>query len=260
MDLQVLMATMHAKDISVVKNSNLTCQTVLVNQCDCEEESVQKIENVLKIDSPERGLSRSRNLAIKHATASVAIISDDDEEFIPNLEELVLKAYQELPEADIIVFDVHGRDRKFGDSPKRLKKLDTLKVCSVRLSFRLDKVQNKIWFDTRLGAGTGNGAGEENKFLFDALKLGLKIYHYPLYIATLKEGDSSWFKGYDEKYFYNRGMTTRYIMGWFLSTAYAFYYAVAKRNLHKGQMSVMGCIKHTLRGIRENKLGKEAKK
>ncbi len=259
MRVQVLVASMHQKDTSLIETMNLSVSTVLVNQCDCDAESVNIFGNVTMINSPERGLSRSRNLAIKNCSADVAIVSDDDEEFIDDLENLVVKAYEELPKADLIIFDIHGRDRKFGDTPRKLKKLELLKVSSVRVSFRVDKIKDNVWFDENLGAGTGNGAGEENKFLFDCHKKGLKIYHYPLYIATLVDEESSWFVGFDKQYFYNRGMVTRYVMGWFWSTLYAFYYSFAKRKLHKGQMSMFKSLKYTLQGIRQNKLKRKNK-
>ncbi|MBQ9514330.1 MAG: glycosyltransferase family 2 protein [Clostridia bacterium] len=255
--VSVILSTMHKTNADVVSESNIKCDTVVVNQCDCEKETEVKNGNITFISSPDRGLSKSRNLAIKKSDADILVVSDDDEEFSDGFYEEIKKAYGLLPKADVIIFDVHGRPRNFGDKPKKLSKLQLLKVCSVRITFKSEKIKDKIFFDERLGAGTENGAGEENKFLFDCYRKGLKIYHYPYYIAKLKESESSWFKGYDEKYFYNRGMTTRYTMGFFLSFLYAFYYSFAKRKLHKGQMSVIKSLKYTLKGIFENKLNKK---
>ena len=39
----------------------------------------------------------------------------------------------------------------------------------------------------------------------ECLKKGLKIYTYPAEIAVLEETESTWFSGYTEKYFYDKG-------------------------------------------------------
>ena len=50
-----------------------------------------------------------------------------------------------------------------------------LRVCSCQITFkRASIIDNKLIFDVKLGAGTGNGAGEENKFLLDCYDKGLK--------------------------------------------------------------------------------------
>ena len=49
------------------------------------------------------------------------------------------------------------------------------------------------------------GAGEDCLFLLDALRSGLKVYTYPAYIAETDLSSSSWFKGYTEKFFFDKG-------------------------------------------------------
>lgn len=80
-----------------------------------------------------------------------------------------------------------------------------------------------------MGAGSGNGAEEEFRFLTQCRKAGLKIYHYPYELATVAQTQSTWFKGFDREFFVNRGNTTRYIMGLPLSVLYAAYYALPKK-------------------------------
>lgn len=42
------------------------------------------------------------------------------------------------------------------------------------------------------------------------------------------EGESQWFHGFNEDYFYDRGLFTRKLMGRFGATFYAVYYIVFK--------------------------------
>lgn len=42
-------------------------------------------------------------------------------------------------------------------------------------------------------------------FIWDMLKKGMKIYTYPVVIAEVDQTTSSWFRGYNCKYFYDKG-------------------------------------------------------
>lgn len=42
------------------------------------------------------------------------------------------------------------------------------------------------------------------------------------------EGESQWFHGFDEDYFYDRGLFTRKLMGRWWASLYAIYYIVFK--------------------------------
>ena len=106
-----------------------------------------------------------------------------------------------------------------------------------------------------MGAGSGNGAEEEFRFLTQCRKAGLKIYHYPYELATVAQTQSTWFKGFDREFFVNRGNTTRYIMGLPLSVLYAAYYAFAKRK-QLADISMFKAFSYTLAGIKENRLNK----
>lgn len=249
---------MHEKDKEIITRSNIKSNCVIINQCDENSEekiSIDKNKTCLWINSSERGLSRSRNMAIKNSEADICLIADNDEIFDNDIEEKILKAYEELPQADIIVFNLHNKSTKLKNKIYKIKRLECLRVCSWQITFKRNSiVGNNIVFDIKLGAGTSNGAGEENKFLFDAYDKGLKIYHYPINIATMIENESTWFKGYTEEYFYKHGMTTRYILGWWISLVYAFYFLIFKYSLYKKNISVLEAFKYLFKGIFDNKL------
>lgn len=250
MKVEVLLSCMNEKDFSIVEKSHLLhMNAVIVNQCETDKEEVLAEGLHKMVKTPTRGLSVSRNLAIAHATGDVCLLADDDERFEDTLEEIVIKAYAEYPEADIIVFKIKNKVKKLGSEARRLKKADLLRVCSVQISFRLSSVKGIVSFDPKLGAGTGNGTSEENKFLLDCYKKKLKIYYVPVEIATLKEAESTWYRGHDEVFFFNRGKTTRYIMGLFPATLYAMYYLPVKYREYKGQISVWKAAKCTLKGL-----------
>ncbi len=265
MKLEVLMSCMHQKDDSLVKQSKLTGDAVVINQCDHDGYEEYKTENgtVRMFYSTQRGLTKSRNLAIRHSAADICLICDDDEVFASDYEEKILQAYQEHPDADVIAFkvvDPRSPRSPLKDEVVKLRFPKTMKISSWQISFRRESLLNHgIWFDELMGAGTGNGAEEELKFLTDCERGGLVMYYVPVEIATVMQNESTWFTGYDETFFENRGATTRYILGPVLAILYAVYYVIRKRDMYQKDIRPLKALLSTLRGICENKIGKQKK-
>ena len=116
----------------MIKRSHITSDTVIINQCDEDGYKEEHIGDafVRTFSVKERGLTKSRNLAISKSVADVCIICDDDEVFSQRYEEAVQKAYSSLPQADIIIFDMAQRPHKWGDSIKKLGYRDIMSVSS----------------------------------------------------------------------------------------------------------------------------------
>ena len=67
--------------------------------------------------------------------------------------------------------------------------------------------QNGISFNQCFVGGTEHSHGEDNIFISDCLRRGLRIYAVPVYIAVLTENrKSSWNRGYDRKYVADQGI------------------------------------------------------
>lgn len=263
MTLEVLMSCMHQSDDTLVRTSRLTGDVIVVNQCGCEGYAEFPTENgtARLFSTTERGLTKSRNMAIRQAKADICLLCDDDEVFETSYESAILDAYRNLPQADVIVFKMTNRPPSFPDKVMRLRFPLTMKVSSWQISFRRERLlQAGIFFDELLGAGTGNGAEEELQFLLTCQKNGLRIYYVPTAIASVAQEASTWFGGFDERFFENRGATTRYILGAPLAALYAVYYAAAKRPLYRQTVSPAAALRAMFRGIRENKIGKQAAK
>ncbi|PWM77775.1 MAG: hypothetical protein DBY32_07990 [Phascolarctobacterium sp.] len=254
----ILLSCMHEKDKGIIQHSNIKSDCVIINQCN--EESIEKINLInnrkcLWINSKERGLSKSRNMAIKYCASDICLIADNDEIFVDDIERKIIGAYDELTDADVIIFNLDNKPTKLKNKIYKLKRLEMLSVCSWQITFkRKSIIRENIKFDEKLGAGTGNGAGEENKFLLDAYDKGMKIYHYPVNIATMIENESTWFTGYDEEYFYKRGVSTRYILGIYLSSIYAVYFLILKYNEYKSNITLFKAFRAILVGILHSKL------
>lgn len=263
MKLDILLSCMNQPDDRLIRASCITGNAVVVNQCGTDAVRCYQTKRgtVRWIDSASRGLTVSRNLALENSDADICLLCDDDEIFVPEYESVISRAYEELPQADVIIFKMVGRPSFFKDQIMELRFPQTMHVSSWQISFRRESLSRTgVRFDELLGAGTGNGAEEELKFLTDCKKAGLKIWYVPAEIASVAQTESTWFRGFDETFFYNRGATTRYILGWPIAAVYGVYYVLKKRNIYSGDISPAGALHAVFRGIRENRIGKLAGK
>lgn len=207
--VEVLISAMHLNDDSILEQTNIKTNGVLVNQCNVEayKEIIFKGSKVKILSTLERGLSKSRNKAIELSENEVCLLCDDDIQLYSEYENLILKAYREIPDADIIAFKLLYPGKTYGNKIKRINFFNATKVSSVEITFKRKKVlSSQIKFNEFFGSGSTYSLGEENLFLFQCLQKKLKIYYVPVEIGKLLEGkDSQWFKGFNEKYFFDKG-------------------------------------------------------
>lgn len=263
MKLEILMSCMHQSDDTLVRQSRITGHAVVINQCDRVDYREYPTEKgMARIwSTDQRGLTRSRNMAIANSNADVCLLCDDDEVFVEGYEEKILETFAQLPQADVIIFRMVNYPCSLGDQVRRLKFPQTMHVASWQIAFRRENLlRSGVRFDELLGAGTGNGAEEELKFMTDCEKAGLQIYYAPVEIATVAQTESTWFAGYDEKFFYNRGATTRYILGAPLAGAYALFYVIKKRQMYLPYITPAKALGAIFRGMWDNKIGKQARR
>ena len=107
-----------------------------------------------------QGLSNNRNHALELSRADLVIFADDDS----RLSEDAPKTIENYPE----------EVRQFTEVPTDYD------VSTIEMVFRREKVQNRLLFDERFGLGTKFlTCGEEEVWLIDALRAGLKIKYFP---------------------------------------------------------------------------------
>lgn len=212
MKVEVLISAMNQTDLSLIKKSNIHSDAIIINQCDINDFLETAMgDNVIKmISSRKRGLSRSRNEALLNATGDICLLCDDDVRYCDKYVEIIKSAFNEIPDADIIVFNtdmINYSSSKKREPIKKIRRSPRHKnYGSVRMAFRLESFQkNNLWFNVNFGAGSIYSSGEESLMLREANKKGLKIYEYPAVIASVDYSNSTWFHGYNEKFFYDIG-------------------------------------------------------
>lgn len=255
MSVQVLISTMNQPkdDYSLLDEMNIQSEAVVINQCDRDEKQVVEYKgySIVWVDTTERGLSRSRNMAIQNAEAEICLLADDDEVLLPGYLQIIENAFQENTAASVIRFQVEGIEKEFKKYPiekQNIGFLKSMKISSVEIAFRRSAIlDNELRFDVLLGAGAEFNHGEENVFMFDCLKKGLKIAYVPTLIAKLHIGNSSWFQGFDEEYFISSGASYT-AMSRDLSWILILQFAVRRYKRYRNEMSFSKAIKYMNKG------------
>lgn len=251
MKIQTLISTMNLADHKkIIEAENVSTDSITINQVSGDRPSLP--DNITDgrhrlYSYAERGLSKSRNHALSVSDGDVCVIADDDMRYEDGYGRIIEDAYIRNPQADVIAFHVDSddpRQQKKIMKKGRLNRVMTMKIASWQITFkRKSLVDAGISFDERFGAGTANYMGEENILLYDCVRKGLAVYYEPIKIATLKDDEpSTWFEGYNNKYFIAKGYVFRR-MSKLLWPIYVLQFAVRKRSLYRDNMSLSMVLK-----------------
>lgn len=225
MNLQVLVATMRQTDLSLVEQMNLRCDAVIANQADRDEvvEQTTPYGRVKMVTTPTRGVGLNRNIALQAADGDILLMADDDVTYRDDMPERVLTAFAENPKADVLIFGMEMvKDGAVfetrTESPRRLHVWNAMKFGTYRVAIRREALERTgITFHESFGGGCPFSAGEDSLFLKACFDQGLKVYAHPYVLGSCCKDSSSWFVGYNEKYFYDKGVLVRHL---FPCTAY----------------------------------------
>ncbi len=211
-DFEILCATMHQNDFSKIKEMNIHADVVFANQCD--HTSYEEIEfeghTAKMISTQTRGVGLNRNLTLTYASAKCCLLADDDVVYVDDLEQKIVSEFEAHPDADIMIFhldsDTPSRPQEKYPSTQKWPRYKGVPWGCVRVAIRLNSVRKaNVWFTTLFGGGCLFPSGEDSKFLLDLRKAGLKIYVSKETIGNVSFSTSTWFTGYDAKYYYGKG-------------------------------------------------------
>ena len=256
MTYQLLVATMNQTDHSLCGRMNLHCDALIVNQCDrCgAEEWMHDGYAVRMLSFAERGVGLSRNSALMRADADIVEFADDDMVFTDTCREDVLREFERHPEADAIIFSVESLnpERPLRRIPRfeRISRWKALKYGCARLAVRREKlIYNNLSFSLLFGGGAAYGSGEDSLFLQDCFRAGLRIYRSPVKVADVRQDGSSWFEGYTDKYYFDKGALFAALLPWGCRV-YALLTALKFRRPRKETLHI---LRQMNRGIDEYK-------
>jgi glycosyltransferase involved in cell wall biosynthesis len=190
--LEILISTMRKTTLSFLsemfsQSNYLDSNILIINQTNEGELLVSDFENIRVINSCEKGLPQSRNIALENASGAICLIADDDIKYVKNFNKIILTAFNKHPNADIITFQMNNDEgqlfRDYQDIIKHNK--DTIYTAnSVVIAFRLKSIKEHVSFNPYFGLGAKFQVGDEYVFLRNSLKAGLSIYFESKVILT----------------------------------------------------------------------------
>lgn len=258
-DLEVLISALGKDAQALASGMNLECDAVLVDQGsrnDRYEFNTSEGHTVRTIESVERGIGRSRNLALEEARGRIVLFSDDDIVYSEGYAERIQKAFEAHPEADIIMFNVNvSEDRKTYriDKEIRVHKWSVGRYPAYAAAARLDSIRRaKVRFSLLFGGGARYSNGEDSLFFMDCLRAGLKVIAVPVTIGSEIPRESTWFHGFNDKFFLDRGVLYSFLYG-NAAGIWALRFVIAKRHSYAGQMKPSDAFKLMRKGIKEGK-------
>jgi glycosyltransferase involved in cell wall biosynthesis len=213
MNLQVLVSTMHQIDHSLLEKMNIQSDAIVINQCDRNEiEEFEYKGHLIKLLSfAERGVGLSRNNALMRSTAEICLFADDDVIYENGYRERIINEFSNNPKVDIIVFNVPSTNvERVGyviKKSKRVRFYNCLRYGTFQIAARVDSLRKaNICFSLLFGGGAKYSAGEDSLFMADCIKKGLIVHASPEIIGKVTHAESTWFKGYTDKYFIDKGV------------------------------------------------------
>lgn len=228
--VQLLIATVDNNPESLLMSMNLYCDSIVINQCNSLSSHLIDWNGceVRWLNFAERGVGRSRNEALMRADAIYVLFCDDDCQYYRDIEQRIVEGFKRNPDADILLFDLKPIGYEKGRKPFRITtdgkvgRFSYMKYGAVHIAARLAALRkHNISFNLLFGGGSPYSCGEDSVFLKDCIDKGLVIKTCSRTIGCVDFSASSWFNGFDEKYFLSRGALHRRVAGrwhWILST------------------------------------------
>ncbi len=222
MKVQLLISAVKKNPKELVQKMNVETDAILINQCDSFLYENFWVQDVNGIDREikaysfcERGVGLSRNNALLRADKEISLFSDDDIVYEKGYEEKIINEFEKHKEADVLLFNVEVCEERrtyFNTDFHRVRWYNCGRYPAYAIAIRTDKMhQSNLTFSLLFGGGAKYSNGEDSLFLRDCLKAGLKLYATDVVIGKEEAGESTWFFGYNQKFFYDRGVLYHYL-------------------------------------------------
>ncbi len=258
MSVQLLISALEKNPAALWEQMHIQSDAVLVNQCDSEgEEETERDGYSFRIVSmKERGVGLSRNTCLNHATDDIVLFSDDDIVYDPEYTKKVEDAFAANPKADIILFNVRvceERKTYWNEDVHRVTKLNCGRYPAYSIAAKRESVEKAgVKFSLLFGGGARYSNGEDSLFLTDCIRKGLRIYTTPVVLGEEVSNSSTWFHGFTEKFFYDRGVLFAFLYP-HSALLWAFRFVYLKSDIQSGEIGKSNAWKQIRSGIKEGK-------
>lgn len=222
--LEILVSAVNKDTAELPDKMHIASDAVIVNQLPgtfgkTEKETfIYDSFVITSVTMHDKGVGLSRNTALLAATKEIIQFGDDDIVYDPGYRDRVLAEFDAHPEADVLLFNVRqqpGRETYHNEDYSKVSWYNYGRYPAYAICGRREKIiDSEVRYSLLFGGGAPYMNGEDSLFLHDLLKAGLAIYRTPVEIGhELATGTSTWFEGYTDKFFYDRGVLYHFLYG-----------------------------------------------
>ena len=256
MKVEVLVAAVEQEPGQLVKDMKLDSDAIIINQCDqiSYEEREENGHRLRFYGMAERGVGLSRNSALMRAEGEICLFSDQDIVYEDGYEEKIVEEFEKKPKADMLLFNIEveaERRTYHNEGTKRVHWYNCGRYGAVSFAVRREALLSSgVTFSLLFGGGARYSNGEDSLFLLDFLKKGYRVYTSPVRIGWERPSESTWFSGYHEKFFFDRGVLYHALYGRFAGLM-ALRYLYAHKDILCTQLTLSQALLQMKSGIRE---------
>ncbi|GAB6888638.1 glycosyltransferase family A protein [Desulfothermus okinawensis JCM 13304] len=252
MKFKILISTTDDKFFK--RNYTPPADCLIINQLINIDKSYYDLPQVFSFK--EKGISKSRNRALEVSDCNIALISDDDVTYVPNIEEIIKTAFKNYTDADIITFQIKTPTgelyKNYKTKPFNHNLRTIMRVSSIEMAIKVNSIKKVgIKFDQNFGLGSKYPTGEENIFISDALSKRLRIMYIPIPIVVHPKKNLVKIFNHNPKLIQAKGAVFYRI---FNKTGYLVSFLFALKNYKYSKYSFWEFYKIMLKGIHDYKL------
>ncbi|MDY4999905.1 MAG: glycosyltransferase [Lachnospiraceae bacterium] len=256
MRLQMLISGMNLDTTHVAENMKLEADAIVINQTDSFgfEEYQYNNRNIRVYSFIEKGVGLSRNNALLRADGDIVLFSDEDIVYNEGYAKAVLDAFEANPDIDMIFFNFDvAEDRQTYHIEKkgRVRQYNCGRYPTYSLAVRREVLHKKgITFSLLFGGGAKYSNGEDSLFIKQCIKSGMKALALPVTLGREVPRPSTWFDGYTDKFFYDRGVLYKALYKG-LAKPLALRFLIAHRDIMLTDRKLMDAYKLMTQGMKE---------
>lgn len=253
-----MISTLKAEPSKQIEKMNIKTDAVLINQCDeTKTEEIPVSGGTVRVfNYSERGVGLSRNHAIENSKGDIVLFSDEDIVYDEGYDRLVEEEFSKHPEADGLFFNVRVCDDRrtyYNTDYKRVHLWNGGRYPAYSIALRGEILRKKgVRYSELFGGGAKYSCGEDSIFIKDCLKAGMRLYRTTVEIGAEVPRPSTWFTGYTDKFFFDRGVMYHFLYGR-LALLMGFRFVYTKKTVMCKDIPWRQALKILNDGIKEGK-------
>lgn len=239
MTIQTLVSCVKQDMETIAEKMNLQTDAIVINQCDTNAylEYEHEGHKICCYSFAEMGVGLSRNNALLRATADIVLFSDEDIVYEDGYARKILDEFAKYPDKQILLFNMNVEEERrtyYTEKPTTVRWYNCGRYPTYSFAIRRESLHyHNVTFSLLFGGGAKYSNGEDSIFIRDCLRKKMKAKAVPVTIGKEVPRPSTWFCGYNEKFFYDRGVLYGYLYG-YMARVFALRFLLRHRkNLFK---------------------------